>query len=45
MRIKDSWTSHYRLFTKGLTKENGVSERAKHGTEKGYHGGKGGKDG
>ena len=33
--IKESWTSHNRLFTKGLAKENGVSERVSIRMEKG----------
>ena len=41
--IKESWTSHCELFTKGLAKENGVLERQSW-NGKGYHGGKGGKD-
>ena len=41
--IKESWTSHCKLFTKGLAKENGVLERVRVGTGRGSTGGKGGK--
>ena len=42
--IKETWTSHCKLFTKGLAKENGVLERVRAGTERGSIDGKGGKD-